>query len=195
MKDVQQTKKTLANRVETLPAATGTISDYLTSEMTKTKLRFPATTTKPFMLTRALAQLAPAQALALAPAADASETLDAEDPAAEDPIVEPPRVPQHRQKQRQQGLQTPRAPASPEDAQSIQILAAPAPEPRNAVKGSPPGTRMAKPRFKAVRATIEADPAPGATATDAPTIIRHEKQPNPKLARRQRLLIRCFAIS
>ena len=165
------------------PIATTTIATML----------FPTTTPA----SSALTARAPTPALAApAPAHDAD--AQAEAPAAPDAATKrsssKSQPQQKRPKHLQQGAQIPRPPASPADDQSIQTLAATAPGPQNAVKGSQPGTRMAKPRFKAVRAITEVAPAPGATATDAPTIIRH-KNPNPKLERHQRQLIRCFATS
>ena len=168
----------------------------MTATTTLFRMLFPITTTT-------APALAPATAQAPAARAPAARAPAARAPAAEAPAAaaldaattRSSSQPQHRRPEHlQQGARTPRPPASPEDGRNIQTLAATAPGPRNAVKGSQPGTRMAKPRFKAVRATIEVAPAPGATATDAPTIIRH-KNPNPKLERHQRQLIRCFATS
>ena len=151
-------------------------------EMTKTEI---ATTTT--MLFRLLFPITKTTAPALAPApapAPAAQAPAARAPAAESPAAAALDVattrsssqPQHqRPKHLQQGARTPRPPASLADAQSIQTLAAPVQEPQNAVKGSQPGTRMAKLRFKAVRAIIEAGPAPGATATDAPTTTSDTK--------------------
>ena len=163
MKDVKN-RKIRANRVETVPAAT---AQFLTIilEITATML-FPTTTTASSRLTRAPATPAPA----LTPVEDAAAALTAKTLAVEPRAAEPPTAEPQRPKQLQQGAQIPRPPpASPEDDRNTQTLAANAPEPRNAVKGSQPGTRMAKPRFKAVRATIEVNHALAATAANAPT--------------------------
>ena len=163
----------------------------------------PATITTTAPEGKALKAEAPA---AEAPAADAPamEAPAAAAPAATAPAAEAPAVAapdaatnrsssksqpqQQRPKHLQQGARTPPTPpASPEDGPNIQTLAATAPGPQNAVKGSQRGTRMVKPRFKAVRATIEVDPAPAATATDAPiTTPRHNKPTKTKPPRRRR---------
>ena len=139
----------------------------------------------------ALAALAPALAIALA----LSRATEAQDKATV--CKKLPKLhlqPRQPKPTLRQDAQIPRSPASPEDGQNIQTLAAPVPEPLNAVKGSLPETRMAKPRFKAVHATTKANPAPAATAANAPTITPDTPPQKPRLAR-HRQQIQCSVTS
>ena len=155
----------MANHIGIVPEATAQIPKIILEMTTTTTMMLFLTTTTATLLpaTTPAAMLPLPRAPALACAAEAQDAATVCNRLQRRPQLK---------LQQQQDIQTPQLPAQDfwMDAQSIQSLATTAPGPPNAVKGSLPGTRMAKPRFKAVCARMLDAIAPAATAADVQTI-------------------------